>query len=170
MTDGVYALIGVFVGTVATAGPQFWDRLRNTKRADDLATATALAVLLDALWGRMVLNIAEAEATAEQRMKSHTDWVHARNGFGATSVASRFSIVTWLDLELTDVDHRKDTTWHNANIRHGHLTQYTVGWVSGNAAMSVALKKRMEELKAKYWKHTHVPDGAITPVGMPADS
>lgn len=156
MTDGLYALVGVLVGTVATAGPQLWDRFRGRKRADEQATSEALAELLNALWGRMALNVKATRVTAEQRRSAHTAWVHARNRFGATSLKDRFHIVDWLDLELMHQDHKPDTTWHNIDIRHGHLTQFTVIWIEGEDRTRIDnLNKRHQDLKARYRQHTH---------------
>jgi hypothetical protein len=158
MTDGLYALIGVLVGTVATAGPQFWDRFRSRKRVEEQRQADAFAALLDALWGRLILNIAELEHTPEERRNSHTSWISARNGFNAISLRGSFGFTAWLDLELTDADHKASLSWHNANIKQGLLMQNAKAWVDGEPITRGRIVTRSADLRAKYWTHSHAPE------------
>jgi len=155
MSDGWFALIGVFIGTASTVGWQAWVAKRQARVAREAAQSSASAGLLDAFWDRLRLSVYDSNPTPADERKAFRSWARARTRFLEAGFEDALITTTWLDLFLTDVE--SDTfsgailTWHDAIKKHGYVTEALGRARAGDSAAIEGIRTDRKRLSDKYW-------------------
>jgi len=155
MVEGIFALIGVVIGSFSTVGFQMWEARRERKAAADSSQITASTQIMDAFWGRLDVAVRFGDVANDDRAGAFEAWGRARARFLESDIEGRETLSSWMDLVLTEMEEyaaRGSLTWHDATIRHGRVHEGLLGWRSSDDVIRGDVVAERKRLAARFWE------------------